>query len=65
MAEIELSVFTKQCLGRRISDIETLRGQAKAWYKHRNTAQTGVNWQFTNDKARTKLKRLYPQVKTE
>nr|VFJ63255.1 MAG: DDE superfamily endonuclease [Candidatus Kentron sp. DK] len=65
IAEIELSVFTKQCLGRRISDIETLRSQAKAWSDHRNAAQTGVDWQFTNDKARTKLKRLYPQIKME
>lgn len=65
IAEIELSVFTRQCLGRRISDIATLRSEAKAWSAHRNAAHTGVNWHFTNDKARTKLKRLYPQVKVE
>ena len=53
IAEIELSVFTKQCLGRRISNIETLRSEAKAWQNHRNAAQSGVNWHFTTDDART------------
>jgi hypothetical protein len=62
VAEIELSVFTKQCLARRIDDIETLRSEAKAWADARNAAQTGVNWQFTNEQARIKLKHLYPQV---
>lgn len=66
IAEIELSVFTGQCLGRRrIPDIETLRSQAKAWSNHRNAVQVGVDWQFTTDKARTKLKRLYPIIKIE
>lgn len=63
VAEIELSVFTKQCLGRRIADFETLQREAKAWADERNATQSGVDWQFTNDKARVKLKRLYPQVK--
>lgn len=63
VAEIELSVFTKQCLSRRIGDIETLRREATAWAEHPNAAQIGVNWQFTNDDARTKLKRLYPKNK--
>jgi hypothetical protein len=62
VAEIELSVFTKQCLTRRISDIKILRREAKAWADARNAAQTGVDWQFTNDDARIKLKHLYPQV---
>ena len=63
VAEIELSVFTKQCLDRRIDNIEMLRTEAKAWVQHRNSAQVGVDWQFTNEKARTKLKRLYPKIK--
>lgn len=63
IAEIELSVFTKQCLDRRIDDIDLLRSEAKAWAKSRNDAQVGVDWQFTNEKARTKLKRLYPKIK--
>jgi hypothetical protein len=63
VAEIELSVFTKQCLDRRISDIETLRKDAKAWYRDRNAGQKSVDWQFTTQDARIKLKRLYPQIK--
>jgi hypothetical protein len=62
VAEIELSVFTKQCLARRIDNIDTLRREAKAWADARNAAQTGVDWQFTNEQARIKLKHLYPQV---
>jgi len=63
VAEIELSVFTKQCLARRIADIETLRKEAKAWYSDRNAGQKSVDWQFTTQDARIKLKRLYPQIK--
>jgi hypothetical protein len=62
VAEIELSVFTKQCLARRIDNIHILRREAKAWADARNAAQTGVDWQFTNEQARIKLKHLYPQV---
>jgi hypothetical protein len=62
VAEIELSVFTTQCLARRVDKIETLRSEAKAWADARNAAQTGVDWQFTNEQARIKLKHLYPQV---
>jgi hypothetical protein len=65
MAEIELSVFTKQCLTRRIADIQTLRREAKAWAERRNAEQTGVDWHFTTADARIKLHRLYPQIKTE
>jgi len=62
VAEIELSVFTKQCLARRIDNIDTLRREGKAWADARNAAQTGVDWQFTNEQARIKLKHWYPQV---
>lgn len=65
MAEIELSVLTQQCLARRISDIDVLRGEIKAWAERRNASQTGVDWQFTVADARIKLKHLYPQVKME
>jgi DDE superfamily endonuclease len=61
IAEIELSVLTKQCLDRRIADLDTLRLETKAWEHQRNAKQTGVDWQFTTDDARIKLKRLYPQ----
>ena len=60
MAEIELSVFTKQCLNRRIADIETLRREASAWAERRNAAQVGLDWQFTTDDAGTKLKATVP-----
>lgn len=62
IAEIELSALTKQCLDRRISDIEILTKETSAWEKRRNEQQKGVNWQFTTKTARVKLKRLYPQL---
>jgi hypothetical protein len=63
IAEIELSVLTNQCLNNRyISDIQTLAKETKAWEKHRNLNQKGVDWQFTTADARIKLKRLYPQI---
>jgi hypothetical protein len=62
VAEIELSVFTKQCLDRRIPDMTTLQQEAKAWYRNRNAKQKTVDWQFTTEDARIKLKRLYPQI---
>lgn len=61
LAEIELSALTKQCLDRRIPDIGILRDEIGAWEKRRNEQQKGVDWQFTNEDARIKLKRLYPQ----
>jgi hypothetical protein len=61
VAEIELSVMTKQCLDRRVPDITTLRRETSVWATTRNDSQTGVEWQFTTDDARIKLKRLYPQ----
>jgi hypothetical protein len=61
IAEIALSVLTKQCLARRIAAIDTLRQETKAWEHERNAKQTGVDWQFTTADARIRLKRLYPQ----
>jgi len=61
MAEIALSILTKQCLARRIPAIETLRQEPKAWEHERHAKQTGVDWQFTTEDARMRLKRLYPQ----
>lgn len=62
IAEVELSVFTGQCLDRRIPDIQTLREEAKHWYCQRNARQKSVDWQFSTPDARIKLKRLYPQI---
>lgn len=64
MAEIELSVFTRQCLDRRIPDLVTLQSEASAWHRARNAAVKRVDWQLTTEKARVKLKRLYPQFQT-
>jgi DDE superfamily endonuclease len=62
IAEIELSALTGQCLDRRIPDIETLRHETKPWEQRRNARHKGVDWQFTTQDARIKLKRLYPQL---
>lgn len=60
MAEIELSVLSRQCLERRIPDKETMENEVAAWQCSRNTAEAKIDWRFTNDDARIKLKRLYP-----
>lgn len=62
MAEIELCILGRQCLSRRIDNIETLRQETKAWEKSRNEAGAKVNWQFTTADARIKLRRLYPSI---
>jgi hypothetical protein len=62
MAEIELGILDRQCLSRRIEDINTLRKEAKAWENGRNQAEAKVNWQFTTTDARIKLRRLYPSM---
>ena len=64
IAEIELSAMSKQCLDRRIASITSLRAELSAWGTARNQNQKGVDWQFTTDSARIKLKRLYPQFKS-
>jgi len=62
MAEIEINVMVRQCLNRRIDNIETVRSEVAAWQSHRDNLQAKVNWQFTTADARVKLKRLYPTV---
>lgn len=65
IAECELSVLSRQCLSYRIPDAETLRTQVDAWTQRRNQARVTVDWQFTTDDARIKLKRLYPVLKEQ
>ena len=60
MAEIELNVLIKQCLDRRIDNIGEMRSEVAAWQTQRNNADARIDWQFTSDNARVKLKRLYP-----
>ena len=60
MAEIEFSVFSRQCLADRIPDEATLNAEVAALEAERNVAQATVHWAFTSSDARLKLKRLYP-----
>jgi hypothetical protein len=60
MAEIELNVLMGQCLAGRIPDIKEIEFQVKAWQEARNNKNAKINWQFTTDDARIKLRRLYP-----
>ena len=62
MAEIELSVLSRQCLSRRIGDQATLRHEIHAWQNRRNAQSANVKWQFTTQDARIKLKKLYPSL---
>ena len=63
VAECELSCLTSQCLkDRRIGDLATLQAEIAAWSARVNDKQRAVDWQFTIDKARVKLKRLYPKI---
>lgn len=59
MAEIELSVISRQCLQRRIDSLEKLASEAQAWAKDRNARKQGVTWCFTTKDARRKLERFY------
>ena len=60
MAEIEIAALSKQCLDRRIPDIETMKREVDAWVKDRNRKQVKINWRFTNTVARKTFKRFYP-----
>jgi hypothetical protein len=60
MAEIELSVLKSQCLDHRIVDMDTLRREVQAWQDDRNNRIAPINWQFTTEDARVKLRHLYP-----
>ena len=62
MAETELSVLCRQCLNRRIEDQSTVSSEITGWETSRNKVLSTINWQFTTDDARIKLKRLYPST---
>lgn len=62
MAEIEIGVMSRQCLNRRIPDQETLRAEIDAWQERRNQKAIRVDWRFTTQDARIKLKSLYPSI---
>ena len=63
IAENELSALSKQCRSRRIGTIEELRAQVAAWEGARNAATVQVNWRFTIDRARERLRRVYPEIR--
>lgn len=62
MAEIELNVLNRQCLSRHISSIEEITRGARAWQDERNGKDSTIDWQFSKEDARIKLKRLYPTI---
>ena len=62
VAEIELSALNSQCLDRRIPDIDLMRKEVAAWERDRNNRAANIDWRFTTEDARIKLKRLYPKL---
>jgi len=60
MAETEFSALWTECLDRRIPHAATLRAEVAAWERIRNEDESSVDWQFTTDEARIKLRQLYP-----
>ena len=62
MAEIKLSVLARQCLAERMDSRATLREQVEAWQERRNASGVKIDWRFTTDDARIKLKKLYPTI---
>lgn len=65
VAEMELSVLARQCLDRRIPDQAVLAREVTKWRQQRNDAKTRVNWQFTTDDARIRLRKLYPTIELQ
>jgi hypothetical protein len=65
MAEIELSILSRQCLNRRIPNQEIIKEEIAAWEEVRNQEKATVSWQFTTDNARVKLNKLYPKIEQE
>lgn len=64
MAEIEIGAMTRQCLNRRIPDRDFLRSEVAAWQERRNAESVHVDWRFTTDDARIRLKSLYPSIQS-
>jgi hypothetical protein len=62
LAEIELSILTRQCLNRRIADQETLAAECAAWACARNADPTPITWRFTLELARIRLAHVYPEI---
>ena len=64
IAEVELSVLTRQALNDRRVNLSSVKQRVTSWYRERNRQQTGIDWHFSTSNARTKLKSLYPKIET-
>ncbi len=64
IAEMELSVLARQCLGQYFETRDELAAEIQIWQEQRNAGANAVNWQFTTANARIKLKKLYPEIIT-
>jgi DDE superfamily endonuclease len=64
MAEIELNVLIRQCLSCRMDNMKQVGAAVKAWQRHRDNLNAKIDWQFTTEDARVKLRRLYPTFET-
>ena len=64
MAEIELNMLNGQCLNRKIDNINTVKQEVEDWKEHRDNKKAKINWRFTKENSRIKLKRLYPSLDT-
>ena len=62
MAEIEFSLLSRQCMSERMADREYLTQEVAAWVENRNSSKSEMNWRFTTEDARIKLKHLYPSL---
>jgi len=62
MAEIEIGIMCRQALAKPLPDMDSFKKQVKSWTLRRNIECSKVNWQFTTNDARIKLKRLYPTI---
>jgi hypothetical protein len=62
VAEIDCNRLQQQCLDRRIPDAATLRQEVAAWNASLNAEDTDIDWRFTSEDARIKLRRLYPTI---
>ena len=62
LAETDLSVLSRQCLNRRTDNVDDLIREIRAWEKQRNEAECKIEWRFTTDDARIKLKQLLADI---
>jgi hypothetical protein len=60
MAEVEIAVLSSQCLDRRVPDLDMLKLEVATWEEERNRTATAIDWRFTAEDARIRLRRLYP-----